>query len=151
MNPLGKKVSTGLVMFNLVYSSNAAKAFSNAELFEMLERWRTKNARLGVTGLLIYRDGAFIQSLEGEESAVRAVYARIQTDDRHFQVYTLRAVSVPDRQFPDWSMGFKNLDGVDVASIPGYDPHPIVPGADEEMTVRASVALRLLTWYAQKP
>lgn len=137
-------------MFNLVYGSNAAKAFSNAELFEMLEQWRAKNARLGVTGLLIYRDGAFIQSLEGEEPIVRALYAQICADDRHFQLYTVQAISIAERQFPDWSMGFKNLDGVDVAAFPGYNPHPIVPGTADEASVRASVALRLLAWYAQE-
>ena len=137
-------------MFNLVYGSNAAKAFSNAELFEMLEQWRTKNARLGITGLLIYRDGAFIQSLEGEEPDVRALYAQIHADDRHFQVHMVQAIAIAERQFPDWSMGFKNLDGVDVAAFPGYNPHPIVPGAADESSVRASVALRLLAWYAQE-
>ena len=116
----------------------------------MLQRWRTKNARLGITGLLIYRDGAFIQSLEGEEPTVRELYARIQADGRHFQVCTLQAIPMAERQFPDWSMGFKNLDGGNVAAFPGYNPHPIVPGAEDEMSVKASIALRLLAWYAQE-
>lgn len=136
-------------MFNLVYTSNAAKPFSNVELFEMLERWTAKNARSGITGLLIYREGAFIQSLEGEEPTVRALYARIKEDERHFQVFTVQAVNIAERKFPDWSMGFKHLDGVEVAAIPGYNPHPIIPGSANETAVKASVALRLLAWYAQ--
>ncbi len=138
-----------MAMFNLVYGSNASRPFSNAELFEMLERWRKKNARLGITGLLIYKDGAFIQSLEGEELTVRALYAQIRADDRHFQANMVQAIPVAERQFPDWSMGFKNLDGVDAAAFPGYNPHPVIPGADEESAVKASVALRLLAWYAR--
>ena len=137
-------------MFNLVYTSNAAKPFSNVELFEMLERWRIKNARSDITGLLIYREGAFIQSLEGEEPTVRALYAQIQADKRHFQVFTIQAIPIDERKFPDWSMGFKHLDGVDVPAFPRYNPHPIIPGGEDETAVKASVALRLLAWYAQE-
>ena len=64
-------------MFNVVYWSNAARPFTDGELFEMLACWREKNERFGITGLLLYKEGAFIQTLEGEEAPVRALYAAI--------------------------------------------------------------------------
>jgi hypothetical protein len=97
-------------MLNLVYSSVAAKPFSRAELLDLLQHAREKNARLGITGILLYKKGSFMQALEGEESAVRALYAAIRTDPRHRQVVTLADLPIAQPRFSDWSMGFENLD-----------------------------------------
>ena len=138
------------MMFNLVYWSNAARSFTDDELFEMLSEWREKNGRLGITGLLLYREGAFIQSLEGEETAIRALYAAIRKDERHFQVVTLQAASIPKRQFPDWSMGFENLKGTNANDLPGYNPHPEFPLSSDAVSAKTSVAMQLLAIFAQE-
>lgn len=62
-------------MFHLVYASTATKRFSAGELFDLLPRYREKNARLSVTGMLLYKEGAFMHALEGEEETVRSLYA----------------------------------------------------------------------------
>ena len=38
---------------------------------------------MGITGLLLFIDGGFLQMLEGEERAVRELYTRIAADRRH--------------------------------------------------------------------
>ena len=50
-----------------------------------------------------------MQVLEGEESVVLGLYSRIKRDPRHRGVLTLLQGPVPDRQCPDWSMGFRDL------------------------------------------
>ena len=134
-------------MFQIVYASTAAKLFSSNELFEWIEQFRAKNARLGITGLLLYKHGAFMQALEGEEEAVRAIFAIIRADQRHHHILTLVTMPVPARQFPDWSMGFKNLGDVDPAAVPGYNPHPALPPPDSELSWQASVAMSLLATF----
>ena len=57
----------------LVYASSAVDMFSMEELVCLLERWRPKNAALGVTGMLLYKGGNLIQALEGEADAVPGV------------------------------------------------------------------------------
>ena len=136
-------------MFNIVYWSNAARMFTDDELFEMLGQWREKNILHGITGILLYKDGAFIQSLEGEEATVRALYAAICKDDRHFQIVTIQATPITDRQFPDWSMGFKNLHGAGPTDYPGYNPEPELPPAGDGVMEKTSVALRLLAEFAK--
>ena len=48
-------------MLSLVYVSSALREFSKSELVELLEKSRKKNTRLGLTGMLLYKEGNFIQ------------------------------------------------------------------------------------------
>lgn len=107
-------------MFYLVYASSATRPFSEADLSDLLETSRENNARLGITGMLLYKDGNFMQVLEGEEETVRALYEKIGTDPRHDGAITLHQSFAQERQFPDWSMGFRNLDSPELRTVPGY-------------------------------
>jgi hypothetical protein len=100
-------------MFHLIYTSKARQAFSDRDLKKLLMRARSNNGKIGVTGMLIYHDGAFLQALEGDELSVRDVFKRIEQDTRHARVAVLRnQTSFGERRiFGDWSMGFANASG----------------------------------------
>jgi hypothetical protein len=108
-------------MFYLVYVSVATKPFTSSELTEILAKSRENNSKLGITGMLLYRYPDFIQILEGEESVVRQVYAKILKDSRHEGGVVVDEGTMPVRQFEDWSMGFKNLTDSDIQSIEGFN------------------------------
>jgi hypothetical protein len=108
-------------MFQLVYASTAARPMPPEDLRALLQAARPKNERLGVTGMLLYRDARFLQALEGEEQTVRGLYDTIRADERHTAVIALRERLVDARDFPDWTMGFTNLDRTDPEDAPeGY-------------------------------
>ncbi|RQW83287.1 MAG: BLUF domain-containing protein [Methylococcus sp.] len=107
-------------MFHLVYVSSAIKPFSKTELVELLKEARENNECLDVTGMLLYRDGNFMQVLEGEETVVRDLYARIERDPRHEGSIILLEESLKRRQFGEWSMGFRDLNDKDVHALPGF-------------------------------
>ena len=107
-------------MYSLVYVSSAVEPFSQPELVELLEQSHANNEALGITGMLLYKDGNFMQVLEGEEAVVRRLYAAIGRDPRHHGLLTLLEGRLEQRQFPAWSMGFRDLNVADAASIPGY-------------------------------
>ena len=67
---------------------------------------RRKNPALGVTGLLLYSNGMFIQMLEGEKSVVTKLYNKILLDTRHHKEIILFHQDDLERDFGDWSMGF---------------------------------------------
>jgi hypothetical protein len=97
-------------MFSLVYVSAAVTWFSARELRALLDQCRHSNAELGITGMLLYKDGNFMQALEGEERTVLALEARIAADRRHQGMVTLHSGHTAQRQFSDWTMGFFDLN-----------------------------------------
>lgn len=52
-------------MYELIYSSVATKKFSYAELTDLLGVSKQKNEQLGLTGMLVYGGGTFVQLIEG--------------------------------------------------------------------------------------
>ena len=98
-------------MLQLVYVSNAVRTFTVAQLRELLGKARATNIGLGITGMLLHQDGAFLQMLEGEAPAVDALFAKIQGDVRHKSIVMLARTEVGGRTFADWSMGFTDVSG----------------------------------------
>jgi hypothetical protein len=94
----------------LLYVSGASRALSDSDLEAILRTSRANNGKLGVTGMLLWADGAFIQVLEGASTAVAALVDRIRRDDRHKNVMVIIEEEADRRVFGAWEMGFKKLD-----------------------------------------
>jgi hypothetical protein len=134
-------------LLQLVYVSSATKLLTEEEMAELLRAAREKNARLGITGLLLYNDGNFIQVLEGPKEAVLKLYETINADPRHKGVTTLTSQAVTERLFPDWSMGFQNVRKLDAANLPGFSAFLDESFAPENFQENPSrVATLLLTF-----
>lgn len=95
-------------LLQVIYVSSAVRPMSDDELLALLQRSRENNARVDVTGLLLYHDGNFMQALEGSAPAVDALHAKIGQDCRHVGMLTLLRRPIAQREFADWSMGFVN-------------------------------------------
>jgi len=93
-------------MRQLLYASNTQRDVSDALLEDILAASRRNNAACGVTGVLLYSEGGFMQVLEGEESAVEQTFTRICGDKRHWNTSVLLDRAAP-RAFGGWSMGFE--------------------------------------------
>ena len=114
-------------VFQTFYVSRASAPFDNAAVQSILQSSRRHNARTDVTGCLLFSGRCFAQVLEGEESVVRALTARIALDARHEAIRVLSESTRPAREYADWSMGFLhdlNLeDDLDtLLMIPGRSP-----------------------------
>ncbi|MDD1783726.1 BLUF domain-containing protein [Enterovibrio sp. ZSDZ35] len=93
----------------IVYISSAEHPFTDDELEKMLAAIRMKNEKANVTGMLLYKDGDFIQVIEGEKDVLEPLFKTICEDHRHYGIVELMRKSIVDRQFKDWSMGFHHL------------------------------------------
>jgi hypothetical protein len=107
-------------MFHIVYASSATKAFTKPDLQALLVQARQKNAELGLTGMLLYKDGNFMQVLEGEKEAVSKLVDTIERDPRRKGVLVFLRGPSEERLFPDWTMGFRDLADREAAKTPGY-------------------------------
>lgn len=110
--------------FQLCYASTATRELTREDLLEILTLARQHNARQGITGLLLFQGGHFLQVLEGEADPVRQLFTHICEDERHHQVILLFEELVSQSQYPDWSMGFQALDGSEWMEFPQEDSSP---------------------------
>lgn len=136
-------------MFFIIYVSSAIHPFSRPELLDILTKSRLNNAKLNITGMLLYKDGNIIQVLEGEETVVRTLYAKIARDPHHQAIIKLLQGTIEGRQFPEWSMGFNDLNHVDLASIPGYSEFLNTPLTSAEFSLDPTRCQRLLLLFKQ--
>lgn len=108
------------MLVRLLYASRAASPMSEAELTAILKSSRAHNPAEGLTGLLCYSDGIFMQVLEGGRDAVNARYKSIVGDARHRDVILLSYEEVAERHFAGWSMGQVNLSRLNPALVLKY-------------------------------
>ena len=134
-------------MLSVVYVSTAAAPISDEALLALLEQSRTNNARSGISGLLLYKDGQFMQALEGPDEAVRALYDIIGRDPRHQNVRSLMVEPIAERQFPDWAMGFRTVTDEALRAIPGYSAFLDAPQETAAFWSDSSRAQWLLRWF----
>jgi hypothetical protein len=103
-------------MIQTAYVSRAAEAMTQQSLLALLKQALKNNEASGVTGMLLYSNDTFVQVLEGEESALDPVIGKISRDPRHSDVHFLYRKPIRDRQYGDWSMGFKS-GGLDLPAL----------------------------------
>lgn len=105
---------------SLAYVSLAVKSMPDDDLKTLLKYARQKNERLGITGMLLYRDGFFMQALEGEEGTVDTLFERIRRDTRHRDVLRVYKEPIKVRAFPNWTMGFNKVEDEALKGLEGY-------------------------------
>ena len=105
----------------LIYTSDAAPGLGDAELAAILAAAHRNNPALGLTGMLLYGRGLFIQVLEGADDAIEAMMDRIESDPRTGNIRRLMLRSVDAPEFADWSMGFRQLSEADWARHPSVN------------------------------
>jgi hypothetical protein len=99
--------------FRLMYRSRSCippedRKVAHGELFS---RARSNNKQRHICGALLVSDDCFVQVLEGDEAAVRALFARISRDPRHDSVTLLDAGPVDEPVFARWAMAEVAAEG----------------------------------------
>lgn len=126
------QAATSQDLHRLVYYSRnrltGAPEQTADEIRAILAASQANNARVGVTGALMFNAGCFAQVLEGPQAAIETTFERIQQDERHGDVFLLAFEPSESRAFDTWSMGFVGASVDDaarygpIAGDSGYDP-----------------------------
>lgn len=104
----------------MVYVSIAKQEMTDKQLQDLLKKARENNERSAITGMLLYRDGFFIQAIEGEKKVLENLYAIIAKDERHWNLILIHDEPIEKRSFPDWTMGFDTIDDHNIEFMKGY-------------------------------
>jgi hypothetical protein len=109
-------------MHRIIYLSSGIKIFSDEEINDLLKVSRNNNEKNGITGLLLYSDGNFMQILEGEKEAVESTYNKILNDTRHRNIILISKEPIKNRNFKEWKMGFSIVDNDFLEKHPEINP-----------------------------
>lgn len=96
------------MLVRLLYASRAVDTSPEA-IDAILSQSRQHNPTCGVTGILCFGGGIFLQAIEGGRMAINELYGHIQRDARHKDVVLLQYEEITERRFGGWTMGQVNL------------------------------------------
>lgn len=114
------------MLVRLMYASRAVATVDQDALIAILRKSQANNPGAGITGVLCFSEGVFLQVLEGGRSAVNRLYHRIATDPRHDDVELLCYEEIGERRFAGWSMGQVNLSRLNPALLLKYSERPVL-------------------------
>jgi predicted sulfurtransferase len=112
-----------------------------AVLAQIFASARTNNRRAGVTGALLVTDHYFVQTLEGDEAQVRALFERIDQDDRHDDLVVVEDLHEA-RVFSRWAMARVAADGGADIPLHATEGGTIGPAARTPLTREQAVLLK---------
>jgi hypothetical protein len=136
-------------LISITYVSAAAEAMTDDSVAAILVKSRANNRRLGLTGALLYRGGRFIQMLEGPDEQVRARFDIIAADPRHRSVQLISEKTIVERQFPEWTMGFRPVSDVSIRGFAGFDDFFDARRGRARLEHADNEAQQLLEWLAE--
>jgi len=110
-----------MTLLSIAYVSTATQEMTDDDIAEILTTARRNNGRIGLTGALLFHGGRFIQILEGPPEEVSARFEIISADPRHRVVQKVRELVILERQFPEWTMGFRSGKDDPKARLDGFE------------------------------
>ena len=107
------------MLVRLLYASRAVDTTPDA-IENILAQSRHSNPTCGITGILCYGGGIFLQAIEGGRMAVSELYGHIQKDKRHKDVVLLHYEEISERRFGGWTMGQVNMSKINTNILLKY-------------------------------
>jgi hypothetical protein len=111
------------MLVRLLYASRALDT-SPAAIDAILAQSRQYNPTSGITGILCYGGGIFLQAIEGGRTAISDLYGHIQRDTRHKDVVLLQYEEISERRFSGWTMGQVNILKLNQSILLKYSEKP---------------------------
>ena len=103
----------------IIYTSRSTKQFNKRNLLDLLHDSRAFNTMDNISGVLMHKNGLFLQIIEGKSKDLEDLIERLHRDTRHNNLKIIDDQLVEDRIFANWSMGCADFDDPTLSLIPG--------------------------------
>ena len=110
-------------MIRLLYLSQATLGITDEQVQDILQSSQRNNLVHGITGVLVYGGGLFMQLLEGPETNVMRAYVRLIDDNRHGNCKIIHVSPANERVFQNWSMGIIRSDPLEFQHLGELQAH----------------------------
>jgi len=128
------------MLVRLLYVSRALDPKASEVTESILDSARQHNMSNGITGILCYGGGIYLQAIEGGRRQVNELYGHIVRDPRHKDVALLHYSEITERRFGGWTMGQVNLSKLNTSIVLKYSEQPEL----DPYSVSGEVSLALL-------
>lgn len=128
------------MLVRLLYVSRALDPNDAEAIQSILDSARQHNIGNGITGILCYGGGIYLQAIEGGRAAINELYGHIVRDKRHKDVVLLDYQEITERRFGGWTMGMVNLTKLNTSIVLKYSEKPEL----DPYAVSGAVSLALL-------
>ena len=128
------------MLVRLLYVSRAVDPEDTKAIQSILDSARDHNLSNGITGILCYGGGIYLQAIEGGRMQVNELYGHIVRDNRHKDVALLHYEEITERRFSGWTMGQVNLAKLNTSIVLKYSEKPEL----DPYSVSGAVSLALL-------
>jgi Sensors of blue-light using FAD len=128
------------MLVRLLYVSRAQSPEVVNTTQSILDSARKYNLANGITGILCFGGGLYLQAVEGGRAQVNELYSHIVRDPRHRDVVLLDYQEISERRFGGWTMGQVNLAKLNTSIVLKYSEKPEL----DPYSVSGTVSLALL-------
>ena len=114
------------MLVRLLYVSKPVGPITTYVTTSILEVSSVNNKKSDITGVLCQGSGIYLQVLEGQRSAISALFSQIMADTRHNRVEILCLEEIEHRRYGQWSMALVQLsmdDPMVQLAHPEFDPY----------------------------
>ena len=139
-----------LSMHAILYISDytGKEAELDTVLLDICARAKKKNPDHGITGVLFYHRGNFLQLIEGERDELESLMTIVGKDTRHCNITRLIDEAIEERGFADWNMDTFNLDKEDAINRP--EVAKVKEMIDKCITMDTSIFIKTLKAIYQR-
>ena len=134
-------------MIQVSYVSRSKGPMPAEDLLALLHECRSKNRQREVTGMLLYGNGTFLQTIEGDEAVIDELLEKISSDERHAEIQMLNRKEIGEREYSEWSMGFEEVSDDSLKDVEGLRDFGAVDFTFEKLSGNAAVVESLLQHY----
>lgn len=130
-------------MHLMMYSSDYVGTLKDmpGDFTNILTTARTENPKLGITGVLLYDNGKFLQILEGEKFHLDALLENIKRDKRHTNMEILVDAPISKRELENW-----NMEAFDITNTKEKDWSLLQEFRDAYLANYKVSATQLISW-----
>ena len=101
-----KIISDAHILLSMTYVSRSKQEMTEEGISEILQQAQDNNSANAITGILVFKDNIFLQTVEGSRAQISHLLSSLIADQRHYDLQVLETRELTRREWSKWSMNY---------------------------------------------